>query len=267
MNCFQAAKRIVVKVGTSTLTHDTGIINIRRMENLVKVLADIKNSGRELVVVTSAAISVGVGKLGLSEKPKDMPSKQAAAAVGQCELMYLYDKAFSEYNHTVSQLLLTRDMMENAHWKQNIKNTFCRLLEMGAIPIVNENDTVNTEEIEFGDNDTLSALVATLVDADALVIMSDVDGLYTENPRKHPQTAKLIPTVTEINDDILAIAQGAGTDRGTGGMITKLHAAEITMNAGIDMTIISGDHPENLYRLFDGETIGTHFVAKNKNTL
>ncbi len=261
MNCFQEAKRIVVKVGTSTLTHDTGIINIRRMENLVKVLADIKNSGRELIVVTSAAISVGVGKLGLSEKPKDMPSKQAAAAVGQCELMYLYDKAFSEYNHIVSQLLLTRDMMENDHWKQNIKNTFCRLLEMGVIPIVNENDTVNTEEIEFGDNDTLSALVATLVDADALIIMSDVDGLYTENPRKNPATAKLIPTVEEIDDHILAIAQGAGTDRGTGGMITKLHAAQITMAAGIDMTIISGDQPTNLYRLFDGKSIGTHFVA------
>lgn len=263
MNCFQAAKRIVVKIGTSTLTHDTGVINIRRMENLVKVLADIKNSGRELVIVTSAAISVGVGKLGLSEKPKDMPSKQAAAAVGQCELMYLYDKTFSEYNHIVSQLLLTRDMMENAHWKQNIKNTFCRLLEMGAIPIVNENDTVNTEEIEFGDNDTLSALVATLVGADALIIMSDVAGLYTANPQKDP-SATLIPTVTELDDNVRALAQGAGTQRGTGGMITKLHAADIVMPAGIDMAIICGDQPTNLYRLFDGEPIGTHFVASKK---
>lgn len=264
MNCFQKAKRVVVKIGTSTITHDTGIINIRRLENLVKVLADIKNSGRELVIVTSAAISVGVSKLGLSEKPKDMPSKQAAAAVGQCELMYLYDKTFSEYNHVVSQLLLTRDMMENPQWKQNVKNTFCRLLEMGAIPIVNENDTVATEEIEFGDNDTLSALVASLVEADALIIMSDVEGLYTANPRENPETAQLIPQVKELDDYILSLAKGAGTQRGTGGMITKLHAAEITMHAGIDMSIICGDQPNNLYRLFDGETIGTHFIAKQK---
>ena len=262
MNCFQQAKRVVVKVGTSTLTHDTGIINIRRMENFVKVLADIKNSGRELILVSSGAISVGVGKLGLKERPKDVPSKQAAAAVGQCELMYLYDKMFSEYNHTVSQLLLTRDIMETPQWKQNVKNTFHRLLEMGAIPIVNENDTVATEELEFGDNDTLSAMVASLVEADALIIMSDVDGLYTANPRDPKANAKLIPVVTELTDDIHSLAKGAGTQRGTGGMVTKLHAAEIAISSGIDMAIICGEHPTNLYRLFDGEVIGTHFVAK-----
>lgn len=260
MKEFTEAKRIVVKVGTSTLAHATGRINIRRMEGLVKALADLQNGGRQVVLVSSGAIGVGVGKLGLPERPADMPSKQAAAAVGQCELMYLYDKLFSEYSHTVSQVLLTRDAVEDPVRREHVVNTFHRLLDYGCIPIVNENDTVSVEEIEFGDNDTLSALVAVLTQADALVLMSDIDGLYTANPREDP-AAKLIPVVEEIDDALLALAGGAGSGLGTGGMTTKLHAAQTALAAGIPMAIINGSRPENLYRLFDGEEIGTRFAA------
>lgn len=260
MNCFTDAKRIVVKVGTSTLTYETGLVNIRRMEKLVKVLSDLRNSGREVVLVTSGAVGVGGGKLGLVKKPTDMPTKQAAAAVGQSELMFLYDKSFGSYNHTVAQVLLTKDIVNDDDRRQNVVNTFRRLLEMGAIPIVNENDTVAVEEIEFGDNDTLSAIVAGLVQADVLVLMSDIDGLYDANPRDNP-TAKLIPRVKAIDASIHSIASGAGSSRGTGGMITKIHAAEIATAAGIDMAIINGADPDTLYRLFDGEVVGTHFVA------
>lgn len=261
MNCFTQAKRIVVKVGTSTLTYETGLINIRRLEALVKVLSDLHNSGRELVLVTSGAVGVGVGKLGLREKPTDMPSKQAAAAVGQSELMYLYDRNFGRWGHPTGQILLTKDIVGDKVRRQNVVNTFDRLLHMRAIPIVNENDTVAVEEIEFGDNDTLSAIVAGLVEADALVIMSDIDGLYDANPHTHPG-ARLIPHVERIDDNIRRIASGTTSNRGTGGMITKIHAAEIATGHGIDMAIVSGMDPANLYRLFDGEAIGTHFVAK-----
>lgn len=262
MNCFQESRRIEVKIGSSTLTHKSGHINIRRMEQIVKVLSDIRNSGKELILVSSGAIAVGVGKLGLRERPSDTASKQAAAAVGQCELMYLYDKMFAEYNHSVSQVLMTRDIIENIHRKQNAMNAFRRLIDFGTIPIVNENDTVAIEEIEFGDNDTLSAVVAKLTKADVLVIMSDIDGLYSGNPRTDP-TAKLIPRVEMINQEIEAIAEGAGSSRGTGGMITKIHAAQIATEAGIDMAIINGEHPEQLYQLFDGESVGTHFAAQH----
>lgn len=264
MNCFSSAKRIVVKVGTSTLTYETGLINIRRVETFVKVLADLKNSGREIVLVTSGAIGIGAGKLGLLERPKDTPGRQAAAAVGQSELMQIYDHAFTGYNHTVAQVLLTKDIIEDEARRTNVVNTFERLLSLKAVPIVNENDTVAVDELEgdnFGDNDTLSAIVATLVHADALVIMSDIDGLFDDNPRKNPN-AKLIPVVTEIDAEIEAHASGSGSNRGTGGMVTKIHAAKIATAAGIDMAVISGENPHTLYKLFDGEQVGTHFVGK-----
>ncbi|MEG1869534.1 MAG: glutamate 5-kinase [Oscillospiraceae bacterium] len=260
MDRFKNKKRLVIKVGTSTLTHDAGLINIRRVEKLVKVIADLKNSGKEIVLVSSGAIGVGVGKLGLKEKPKDTPSKQACAAIGQCELMYLYDKLFAEYNHTVAQVLMTRDCIESEKRKQNASNTFDRLLEMGVIPVVNENDTVAVEEIEFGDNDSLSAIVAVLTSADGLIILSDIDGLYTANPKKN-KNATLIPIVEKVDDHIKSMASGAGSKRGTGGMITKICAAEHATSNGIDMWIINGDNPENLYSLQDGEDIGTLFMA------
>ncbi|PWL57758.1 glutamate 5-kinase [Merdimmobilis hominis] len=262
MASFQDAKRIVVKVGSSTLTYETGMINIRRVEKLVKVLADLRNSGKEIVLVSSGAVAVGVGKLGLKERPHDTPSKQAAAAVGQCELMYLYDKLFAEYNHNVAQILLTRDIVEVEKRTENVVNTFNRLLEMGVIPVVNENDTVAVEEIEFGDNDTLSAIVATLVGADALILMSDIDGLYTANPHENPN-ATLIRRVETIDDSILSIAGGAGSNRGTGGMITKIHAAQIACSKGIDMAIIQGENPDLLYDLMEGKEVGTHFIGGN----
>ncbi len=260
---FRQIKRLVVKVGSSTLTHENGMVNIRRIEHLVKVLSDIRNSGKEIVLVSSGAIAVGVGKLGLKEKPKDIPGKQACAAVGQCELMYLYDKLFGEYNHNVAQVLLTRDVVENSARKENVVNTFDKLLEMGIIPIVNENDTVSIEEIKFGDNDTLSAIVANLVNADGLLLLTDIEGLYTANPRENPD-AVLIEQVEKIDDYILSVASGAGSSRGTGGMITKIHAAEIAVPNGVNMWIINGDNPDKMYRLLDGEKLGTYFKAYEK---
>ncbi len=263
LEAFVNAKRVVVKVGTSTLTHESGQINIRRIEKLVQVLADIRNSGREVILVSSGAIAVGVGKLHLQRKPSDTPSKQAAAAIGQCELMYLYDKLFGEYNHVVSQVLLTRDILEEEERKRNVVNTFQKLLEFDSIPIVNENDTTAVEEIEFGDNDTLSAIVAVLCGADALIILSDIDGLYDGDPRQNP-TAKLIEEVYTVDDHILALAGGAGSSRGTGGMITKIRAAQIACEAGIHMVIMNGSDPLDLYKVFDGGTVGTHFFPESK---
>lgn len=254
------AKRIVVKVGTSTLTHKSGHINIRLLEKLVKVLSDIKNSGMELVLVTSGAIGVGVGKLGLPERPRDIPGKQAAAAVGQCELMYLYDKCFSEYNHTVGQVLLTRYTMNNQDALENISNTFEALLKMGAIPVVNENDTVATDEIRVGDNDTLSAMVAVQIKADALVILSDIDGLYTADPTIHP-SATLVELVERVDQKLLESAGGAGSSRGTGGMVTKLQAAQMVNESGMDMYIINGKDPSRLYDLLEGKSVGTRFAS------
>ncbi len=258
---FQNAHRVVVKVGTSTLTHKTGHINIRLMERLVKVLADLKNQGLELVLVTSGAIGVGVGKLGLSARPSDIPGKQAAAAVGQCELMYLYDKYFSEYNHTVAQVLLTRYSLSKEDGEENVHNTFEALLRMGAIPVVNENDTVATDEIRFGDNDTLSAYVARFIAADSLVLLTDIDGLYTANPAQDP-SATLVQEVAQVDDQLMETAGGAGSALGTGGMITKLQAARIATEAGADMYIINGKNPEGLYDLLDGKQVGTHFAAR-----
>ena len=254
-------KRIVIKVGTSSLTYDTGKLNIKTIEKLVRVISDLKNRGIEVVLVSSGAIGAGVGKLGLSEKPQDTRKKQALAGIGQATLVSISDRFFSEYGHTSAQVLLTKFILEEESRYNNTKNTFETMFEYGVIPIVNENDVISTYEIEFGDNDTLSAYVAELVDADLLVILSDIDGFYNSNPAENPD-AKLIPVVDEINDEILSLAGGAGTKRGTGGMQTKLSAAKIVMEKGIDMIIANGARIENIYDIVDGKSVGTLFKAK-----
>ena len=238
--------RIVIKIGTSTITHPPGRLNIRQMEALCKVLSDLKNAGNEVILVSSGAIGMGVGKLRLGKKPVDVPTKQASAAVGQCELMYTYDKLFSEYRHTVAQILLTADDIADPARHENFQNTIQRLLELDAIPIINENDTVSVAEFGIGDNDTLSAIVATSVRADLLVLLSDIDGLYTADPHKNPD-AQRIDVVPEL---------------GTGGMKTKLSAAQIVTKAGTDMIIANGADVEQLYALLDGRAIGTRFTGK-----
>ena len=257
--------RIVVKVGTSTLAYAGGRLNIRRVELLCKVLSDLKNAGAQVILVSSGAIGMGVGKLGLSGRPDDMPGKQAAAAVGQCELMYTYDKLFSEYNHTVAQILLTADDIQHPRRSEHVHDTLERLLTWNTIPVINENDAVATDEIgiqtTIGENDTLSAVVAKLVNADLLVLLSDIDGLYTADPHKD-SNAKLIPVVEELTPEIIALAGGAGSSMGTGGMATKLKAAQIATDAGIDMVIANGEDPEVLYALYEGKAAGTRFVGK-----
>ena len=253
--------RIVIKVGTSTLTHATGRLNIRHVEALCKVLSDVKNAGHELLLVSSGAIGMGVGKLNLPERPTDMPTKQAAAAVGQCELMYVYDELFQAYNHTVAQILLTGEDLRDEGRHRNFINAAQRLLELGALPVINENDIVATDEIAVGDNDTLSALVAVSVGADLLVILSDIDGLFTADPRKDPD-AKLIDTVTEITPEMLAGASGGGTKLSTGGMVTKLAAAKLCMEAGTDMLICNSADPAVLYDILDGKAVGTRFIGR-----
>ena len=253
--------RIVVKVGTSTLAHPSGLINIRRVEELCKVMSDLKNAGNYIILVTSGAIGMGAGKLQLSERPRDVAAKQAAAAVGQCELMYTYDKLFSEYNHTVAQLLMTGSDFENEERHINFKNTMDKLLEFKALPIINENDTVATEEIKVGDNDTLSAMVAVNVNADLLILLSDIDGLFTADPHSDPD-AKLISVVSEINDDILALGGGEGSSLGTGGMRTKLNAAQICTENNCDMVIANGENPDVLYDIVEGKAVGTRFIKR-----
>ena len=252
--------RIVVKVGTSTLAHATGRLNIRHVEELVKVLSDLKNAGHQVILVSSGAIGMGVGKLNLPGKPSDMPTKQAAAAVGQCELMYTYDKLFLQYNHTVAQVLLTGEDVDHPERRENFENTMERLLELGALPVINENDTIATAEIKVGDNDTLGAIVACCTKADLLVLLSDIEGLYTADPRKDPN-AKLIPTVEEVTPEIEALAGGVGSSLGTGGMATKLRAAKMVTAMGCDMVITNGEHPERLYDIAEGKDVGTRFVA------
>ena len=261
----QKARRIVVKVGTSTLTYEMGKLNLKRIECLVRVLSDLKNRDKQVILVTSGAIGVGVGKMGLEQKPKTIRGKQAAAAVGQCELMHLYDKFFSEYNHIVAQILLTKDVVEVTQRRQNAVNTFDMLLKMGVIPIVNENDTVAIEEIActFGENDTLSAIVSELIGADLLVNLSDIKGLYEADPKSNPD-AKLIPVVPEITDRIRNLAGGAGSARGTGGMCSKISAAEIACNAGVNMIIASGEDPSILYDIVEGKQVGTLFLKKGQ---
>ena len=253
--------RIVIKIGTSTLAHSTGHLNIRRVEELCKVISDIKNAGNQVIVVSSGAIGMGVGKLGLLERPKDIPTKQAAAAVGQCELMYIYDKLFSEYNHIVAQLLITGEDVENDTRHNNFSNTLARLMELNVIPIINENDTVATKEIVIGDNDTLAAIVAQSVKADRLVLLSDIDGLYTADPHVDPN-AKLIQKITKVDDEVLALAGVSKSNLGTGGMVTKLEAAKICLSCGCDMIIANGNDPQNLYAIMDGKPIGTTFTER-----
>lgn len=261
MAVLKDVKKLVVKVGTSTLTYDTGKTNIRRMHKLVSVLSDIVNSGIEVALVTSGAIGVGVGKLGLKERPSDISGRQAAATVGQCELMFMYDKLFGEYGHTVGQLLITKSDVDSEERRKNLVNTFEKLFDYGAVPIVNENDSVAVDEIVYGDNDSLSAIVAKLINADALIILTDIDGLYDDNPNEN-EDAKLISQVDEITDELIAVAGGHGSRFSTGGMVTKLHAAQIAMDAGIDTIVMNGAAPESIYKALDGKQIGTFFTGK-----
>ena len=254
--------KIVVKVGTSTLTHPTGCLNIRRIEELCKVLADLENAGNEVILVSSGAVGMGVGKLNLGSRPRDTVGKQAAAAVGQCELMYTYDKLFSEYNRTVAQILLTAEDFRQGPRHRNFSNTLERLLSLGVIPIINENDTVATDEIEIGDNDSLAALVAVSAGASLLVLMSDIEGLFTADPHRDPG-AKLIPEVYTVDDKLLSLGGESGA-QGTGGMATKLAAAKIATDAGCDMIICDGSRPENLYDIAEGKRVGTRFFAKQE---
>ncbi len=258
-------KRIVIKVGTSTLTYENGKLNLRRMQKLCQVISDLQNAGNEIVLVSSGALSVGVGKLGLKERPTTTSQRQAVAAVGQCELMFMYDKIFGEYNNTVAQVLLTKRVLDTSPLRQNALNTFEELIEMCIIPVVNENDTVATDELEganFGDNDMLSALVAKVVNADLLIIMTDIDGLYETNPREDPY-AKLLKRVPEITDEIKHMAGGTGSNRGTGGMSTKVSAAEVATKAGIECCVLNGNNPEVLYDIMEGHNPGTIFEAVN----
>ncbi|MBQ6265207.1 MAG: glutamate 5-kinase [Clostridia bacterium] len=261
MNNASQIKRIVVKVGTSTLTYETGKVNLRRMEKLARVLSDLANSGVEIALVSSGAIGIGAGKLGLKERPADTPGRQAAATVGQCELMFMYDKLFGEYGQITGQLLITRSDFENEERHGNLCNAFNKLFEYGALPIINENDCVGVEEIVFGDNDSLSAHVAKIINADLLIILSDIDGLFTSNPRED-ENAKFIPVVEEITDEILEFAGTTGSSRGTGGMVTKLHAAQIASKAGIDTIVMNGKNPEDIYRVLDGRQAGTLIKSK-----
>lgn len=253
--------KIVVKVGTSTLTHITGCVNIRRIEKLVKVLSDIKNAGNQVILVSSGAIAMGVGKLNLEKRPEDIAGKQAAAAVGQCELMYTYDKLFLQYNQTVAQILLTAEDLRDTDRHKKFEDTMERLMKLRVLPIINENDTVSTDEIKIGDNDTLAAIVAESVRADLLVLMSDINGLYDKDPHIYDD-AKLIDDVYELDENIMSLGGGAGTARGTGGMMTKLCAAKIASDAGCDMIIMHGDRPDELYNITDGNPVGTRFHAR-----
>ena len=255
------ARRIVVKVGSSSLTHENGTMDLLKIETLVRVLADLQNAGKEMILVSSGAMSVGFARMGETKENKTLAEKQAAAAVGQCGLMDIYDRFFSQFSHVIGQVLITRDVVENPVRFENARNTFLTLISTGCIPVVNENDTVSYEEIEFGDNDTLSAHVAHLCDADLLVILSDVDGLYTANPRRDA-SARFIPEVDAITDEIRAIAGGAGSALGTGGMHSKIEAAEFATEHGTPVVIASGTDPKILYRVLASEEVGTLFCAR-----
>ena len=254
--------RVVIKVGTSSLTYENGKINIGNMEKLVRVISDLKNSGKEVVLVSSAAIAVGQNRLGLNSRPMHTREKQATAAVGQCDLMAMYSKLFHEYGWNVAQMLLTRDCIDDQKRRENAMNTLECLLEMGAVPIINENDTVSVEEIVFGDNDRLSAMVAAVCGADILIILTDIMGLYDSDPRGN-KDAKLISRVDNISDEIFEISGGAGTNRGTGGMKTKIEAAEYATSRGIDTIVMCGNEPSEIYKVFEGKKVGTLFKAKH----
>lgn len=256
-----AAKRIVVKVGTSSLTHKNGKINLKKMENLARVLTDLTNEGKEVILVTSGAIGTGAQRLGLVKRPDKLEMKQATAAVGQAILMQLYQKFFGEYNQVVAQVLLTKDVIDDKIKRTNAKNTFGALLELGVIPIVNENDCISTAQIDgfrFGDNDTLSAIVARLIDAQVLIMLTDIDGLYTCDPREDAG-ASLIRVVEEIDEEIMCHAGDAGSAFGTGGMTTKIAAAQIATSAGINTIVANGDNMDNVYAILEGNDVGTWF--------
>lgn len=261
MDKIRNAKRIVIKVGTSTLCYKTGNLNIRRVGRLIEVMSDLKNQGRDIIFVTSGAVGIGVGRAGLPSRPKDMPTKQACAAIGQCELMNMYDREFSKYNHTVAQILVTRDVISNEIRRQNAFNTLHRLLELGAVPVINANDTVSIEQLDFDENDTLSAVTAKLCEADLLVMLTDVDGLYDKNPAL--PDAKHIPVVHKLTDEMIAAAGEKGSELASGGMLTKLEAAQIAGESSIPAVIINGDRPENLYDLFEGRAKCTIFDLNN----
>ncbi len=258
---IRRAKRIVIKVGTSTLTHSTGRLNLRRIEHLTRVLSGLKNMDKEIILVSSGAVGVGMAKLDMAERPKETREKQAAAAVGQCELMGIYGRFFSEYGYKVAQILMTRDVLDHAEREKNVMGTIDTLLSYGAIPIFNENDPVSSYELEFGDNDTLSAVVSVVSRADLLIILSDIDGLYDKNPRENDD-ARLIRTVREITPEIEEMAGGAGSGLGTGGMATKISAARIATEKGVDVLITNGERPEVLYDILEGKPIGTRFQGK-----
>lgn len=257
-------KRIVIKIGSSSLTHEeTGNLNLEKMERLVRLLTDLRNSGKEVVLVSSGAVAVGRKMIGLKEKPTELAEKQACAAVGQASLMTVYQKLFSEYHQLTAQVLLTKFIMLNKISRQNARNTFEKLNEMGVIPIVNENDTISTEEIKelgLGENDTLSAIVAALIHADLLILLSDIDGLYTDDPRKNPE-AKFIDLVPELTEEYISMGKGAGTTFGTGGMKTKLSAARIAADSGADMIITNGNNVDNIRAVLNGEPVGTLMLA------
>jgi len=257
----QRYHRIVVKVGSSTLTHPQGGLHLQRIDRLAMVLADIKNSGYEVILVSSGAVAAGKAKLHLQKRPTTMKEKQAMASIGQCELMFLYDKLFSQYGQIVSQLLLTKTVLTNEQLRKNAVNTLTTLLSYDAIPIVNENDSVAVDEIAYGDNDTLSAVTASIISADALIILSDIDGLYDDDPTKNPH-ASFIQEVSIIDDSITRLAKDAASNTGTGGMITKLQAAQIATNAHIDMMIANGKHPEILYDILNGTAHCTRFLKR-----
>lgn len=258
---FQDSKRMVIKVGSSSLTYPNGKPNYRKLEKLAMVICDLKNSGREVVLVSSGAVAVGMGRLGIKKRPTDTKVKQAIAAVGQCDLMSIYDRFFSEYGYVTAQILLNRDVIDHEDRKQNVMNTLETLIEMGVVPIINENDSVSVEELLFGDNDNLSAIVARLSKADSLVIMTDIDGLYDSDPRENVD-ARLIAVVEDITNEMMESAGGSGTTRGTGGMRTKLEAAKYATSHGINVVIMSGERPQKIYDLIDGRSVGTFFKAK-----
>lgn len=256
---LRKAKRIVVKVGSSTLTYPNGYLNLHRIEKLVKEISDLANQGKEMILVSSGAVGAGLAPLGFSEKPSNMFLKQAAASVGQGVLLHMYEKLFAEYGRTVGQILLTREDFVSHHHYLNLRNTFLSLLSLQVIPIINENDVVAIDEFKIGDNDQLSANVASVIEADLLIILSDIDGLYTSNPQID-SSAKLIQEVPKITSHIYSIAGGAGSGLGTGGMYTKIQAAHIASNSGIHMVIASGEDEENIHRIVNGEVVGTHFL-------
>jgi glutamate 5-kinase len=253
--------RLVIKIGTSTLSFESGRLNFQRIEKLAHVLATLQKSGKDILLVTSGAIGVGAGRLGLGKKPQDLATKQALAAIGQAELMKIYQKFFGTYNQMVAQVLLTKDVMTDPVKNKNAKNTLKTLSEMDIIPIINENDTISTDEILFGDNDTLSATVAELVDADLLIMLSDIDGLYSADPKNNPD-AKILSTVKEISPELESNAKGSKSSFGTGGMITKILAAKICSGAGIDAVLTNGNDPHILFDVIDGKEVGTLFISK-----